>query len=591
QRTPENKWVCELITEPIKSGYESNVELQLVVQDTAGNPAEWLSEPVHTKSGSKGDYKIDILGLTSEDKPDYWQVKKVIPMGGESAFVDLDVALLTYSRIPFEVRLSPSKGDVKALKIEFVNCVPKEIISNKNANETMVESQVPVLSRGLLYYGVSVVGDSSPKPKVMLEFEPFDGIKMWGLTESKGEFSTKIVEYKCMLKIYSEVGTSAIKAGELQEFTAKVPFGFSSLGAPDKNLDEIIEKEKHAVKTGFWGAIGKLAKILKYIDYLIQGVRLFIGASAMFNNVKDAFTPMEAYPVTKPEAVFSCWGLNSGVQGLDLGSQVLNVPLKILSCDTSTKADLGWYDKWASYLPDLYNDLMNIKIGRSFGNKCTIKDPTTGKEVNQCTFKPVHSIKDNLYLSIAGLCVPGIIQNLDKYRQIKCRKISCLQHDVKAGLATVSQCSELEGLLVCKYFVGELWYILPFSQFWDKVIGALREALKDPIAIAHTATILGCGIPCSASNKVQVSNKVVQLSIIPKQKVLEFFFENPNLKPTVRNLAQKLKLSHSTLQVHLVELRKKGMITKENQWIDREHNRLLKSNYYMEKFSKCGLFD
>ena len=74
----------------------------------------------------------------------------------------------------------------------------------------------------------------------------------------------------------------------------------------------------------------------------------------------------------------------------------------------------------------------------------------------------------------------------------------CLENEVRSGLATVSMCEGLEDLLVCKYVVGELWYILPFSQFWDQVIGGLSRALADPFAILHTVTVVTCGALCAS---------------------------------------------------------------------------------------------
>jgi predicted nucleotidyltransferase len=72
---------------------------------------------------------------------------------------------------------------------------------------------------------------------------------------------------------------------------------------------------------------------------------------------------------------------------------------------------------------------------------------------------------------------------------------------------------------------------------------------------------------------------------------MEFFFENPSVKLTVRELGKKLKLSPSTLHIYLLRLRKEGFLSKDNQWIDNWYNRLIKSNYYAEKFSKSGLID
>ena len=66
-----------------------------------------------------------------------------------------------------------------------------------------------------------------------------------------------------------------------------------------------------------------------------------------------------------------------------------------------------------------------------------------------------------------------------------------------AGLATVESCQALESLLTCKYVLGELWYLIPFAQFYDQVVRALYNALRDPLATLHALTILGCGVGCT----------------------------------------------------------------------------------------------
>jgi len=136
---------------------------------------------------------------------------------------------------------------------------------------------------------------------------------------------------------------------------------------------------------------------------------------------------------------------------------------------------------------------MDIEVLKGPG-KCTAEVGKTKQ--GGCPYKPARSVRDNIYLSFAGVCLPGIIHNMDKIRQIKCRHVMCLENEVAAGLTTVGACSQLKGLLMCKYFVGELWYILPFSQFYDKIIGVFQNAIRDPVAVAHTATWATCTILC-----------------------------------------------------------------------------------------------
>ena len=118
-----------------------------------------------------------------------------------------------------------------------------------------------------------------------------------------------------------------------------------------------------------------------------------------------------------------------------------------------------------------------------------------GTKVSAPQFRQARDIRENLFLSIAGLCLPGIIKNVDQFRQIKCRKIVCLENEVRSGLATVSMCEEMEDMLVCKYVLGEAWSVIPFLGFYDQVVKALARAFADPFAMFHTLNIVGAGSP------------------------------------------------------------------------------------------------
>ncbi len=495
----EKVWECVFETVGMRSGPEDDVELNIVVQDTAGNMAtgeNWAAEPKHIHKGTKGDYTINLLGLSTEANPDYWEVAKVSVQSGASAFVDLDTTPLTYTRLPFEVQLkSKGKQHVEALNIEMLGCSakgekPQELAfsSKKNGEKgsaTVVAiEQTPKISRNILYGGKSAKGVASPNPTVVLEFEPFDGRKMFGLAEKYlvADFEKQEVTYTCQLRVYSNVGGSALNAPEVQEVTLKVPFGFSTLGAQDENLDQLIAKEKEAIDTGLWGAIGTANKVLKWIDYALGAYQVINQAVILFNEVKKPSDGYGAFPPAKAGAIASCFGFSSAEKGLDIAGDTFDVPLQILTCRGEAKG-LGWYSAWQKYLLDLYN----VEIWKS---------PDSPLGGNQPKLRPARDLRDNLFLSLAGLCVPGIVKNLDKYRQIKCRKLYCYKNEVKAGLATVDMCNKLEGLLECKYFLGEVWYLIPFSQFYDKGVKALWNAFRDPIAIAHTLSVLTCGVLC-----------------------------------------------------------------------------------------------
>lgn len=539
KRTEGGKWDCVFVTEKVKSGPDKNLNLKVKVQDTAGNDAiVWPDEVKNAKSFLQnkvkgwGEVKFDLLGLADENNPDYWEVSSVKPLGAREPFVDLDTTPLTYARMPFIIKLKPSSNKVQAINVKLVDCrpesaaqaytqlpgsalttLPEEVPAAAeteepaaltgqaaSASEEGEEAAIsPIVSRSLLYTGVSPEGESAPKPKIVLEFEPFDGREMFNLKEASEEkFEKHYVDYVCNLLIFSKVGETAIGTAELQEVEVRVPFGFSALGAQDENLDAIIKKEREAISTGFWGVITKIEEVMKWAYYVAQIAGSINKAINIVTSAEAATDGFRVAKVTEAAGIATCFGLNRVNEQTDKGLSILNNILAFFSCSPNT--GIGWYDTWIGFIPGYYNELMNLELGRQvdFGFGTT----KAGEKRREATFRPARNVRDNLYLSFAAGCLPGIIHNLDKYSQIKCRKIMCLENEVKAGLATVNSCNELEGLLTCKYFIGELWYILPFSQFYDQIIKMLWNSWKDPIALTHTVTILGCGFSCVASGNL-----------------------------------------------------------------------------------------
>ena len=158
--------------------------MELRVQDTAGNDARSLPDPKDEPSNVKqfrtddkrAAMTIDLIGLLTEDNPDYWEVRNVVPLGGASAFIDLDTTQLTYTRLPFKVVLSSDLDNVQSLDIELADCLSDELETGEGeAAPASVSSTAPVISRALLYGGITPSGDYSPTPNIIIEFEPFNG--------------------------------------------------------------------------------------------------------------------------------------------------------------------------------------------------------------------------------------------------------------------------------------------------------------------------------------------------------------------------------------------------------------------------------
>ena len=98
-----------------------------------------------------------------------------------------------------------------------------------------------------------------------------------------------------------------------------------------------------------------------------------------------------------------------------------------------------------------------------------------------------------------------MIYNLEKLREVHCRKIVCLQKEVPQGIATVQSCDNLFELMECQYFTGPFLEILP-SGLWNTLGDALKGAFSSPVGLVAGLTEL---VACAAGCWVQHGSSVM----------------------------------------------------------------------------------
>jgi hypothetical protein len=101
----------------------------------------------------------------------------------------------------------------------------------------------------------------------------------------------------------------------------------------------------------------------------------------------------------------------------------------------------------------------------------------TGKEP-----RDYMNARDSIVVSLLTLCVPGIIYNLNKYRQIQCMYIDCLLDSVKTG-TPANACDKVKEYETCKYFVGEIFQLLPITAVWNYYMTLIKNVLSNPLSI------------------------------------------------------------------------------------------------------------
>ena len=74
-----------------------------------------------------------------------------------------------------------------------------------------------------------------------------------------------------------------------------------------------------------------------------------------------------------------------------------------------------------------------------------------------------------------------------------------------------------------------------------------------------------------------------------KERIIRYYYENPLADMSIRQFANDLEMSRSTVHSHLKQLQLMGMIDGKNKWVDNWINKLRKTNYYIEKIALSGL--
>jgi hypothetical protein len=107
------------------------------------------------------------------------------------------------------------------------------------------------------------------------------------------------------------------------------------------------------------------------------------------------------------------------------------------------------------------------------------------------------NVKGSLVLSVLTICIPGIIYNLEKYREIECGYIDCLDESISTGVPA-DACDKVKEYQTCKYIFGEIFQAIPFTAFYNYFVNMIKNALSDPFSVIGVALGASCQYLCPA---------------------------------------------------------------------------------------------
>ena len=96
-----------------------------------------------------------------------------------------------------------------------------------------------------------------------------------------------------------------------------------------------------------------------------------------------------------------------------------------------------------------------------------------------------------------SLCIPGFFSAMERWQQVECRYINCLQNDVVAGERSIDDCKTARGYEYCSIVWGGIWQFVPLRDLVDAVREGLIDLITDPVGTTMTyGSAMGCAVAC-----------------------------------------------------------------------------------------------
>lgn len=384
--------------------------------------------------------------------------------------IDRQIAPLTTYRIYCNVKLIPKVEGLTVLSSMLEGCgddAPASVLAN-SSNSSSISSE-------------AIVGE-----KLMNNFFGNEDLYLQFKLRNSDYKDVDSIDETCRIVITSkrdsESGMYITSAPETEELGVNLNLYNLPLGDLGKNVKNKIKdiKDDTFVSMEY---IGSLYDILHIMKQVCKMIRIAVQIYQLYGFVT---TLMSSNPGTKTLGLDRKWQAATEALGSktdtfldDLGSYC-----QWISCDKALWG--GWYTNFQksvenSFSPSGPMDKLRNKYGFQ-GLSVWPKNPS-----------------DSIILSIATGCIPGILDNIQKWRQIQCNYGLCLVESSKNQIP-IKVCDDQRAFLECKFIFGEIFQLIPFADFVKNMLSQLTHAISDPVRIIFGVTGFLCRFAAADSS-------------------------------------------------------------------------------------------
>ena len=457
-----DQWQCSWITASIDiSGYIENY-IYLSFEDVAGNVL-------------KHQEAITIYGLTGEAEPNYW----THTVECSPDLIDRQTTSLISQKVFCHVKLEALQEDVMTLSIDLEESGDSTTASDSttNGNSTTASNNTTASDSTTAVQEAELFNNDAGSTNIYIK-----------LTLEKKNFNVDDVNLTYQLDITSKVGNKITSPAEKEDVEIKLEFYNLPLGElSDSIKNKIDDAVEDATKT-YWKLITGLKKIFFFAERICNFINILHNIVVVLKTVGRYLANLEVTTSGTPagpgvkasRTLYDFYTEESRVDTLGVYND-LNKLCNAVNCKVG-RAIAGekekGLDKWSRRLGGGWGiATMDSWLGSSTLKKWTGKEP----------FGPngYMNVKDSMVLSVLTVCLPGIIYNLDKWRQIQCMYAHCLQEGVKQQGLPVMACEDQKSYAECKYITGEIFKVIPYTALFDFYIGKIKGVLSDPLGVVE----------------------------------------------------------------------------------------------------------
>lgn len=131
---------------------------------------------------------------------------------------------------------------------------------------------------------------------------------------------------------------------------------------------------------------------------------------------------------------------------------------------------------------------LNISVAYAAEAEASGNTVSRGEMQETCGLTPPMDVKGSLLLSIVMMCIPGILEKVMEWKEVKCEEVVCSYEAVVDSLDP-SFCERQAQYKTCKYIVGEIFAIPPMAIL-EYLREKIADALANPVGMVYSTAVL-----------------------------------------------------------------------------------------------------